>query len=112
MNLCGICKKPLDTGNVEDSDCGGDCLECMGDSGDPAAAEHFLKEIKKLRVELYDVRNTVVKVLNIGYDNLFEENRRLRAAATRLLSLHSRRERQVRVELADLEAALNFSKET
>lgn len=48
-NTCGICGKPLNTGRVEDDDCGGDCLECMGRAGDPAAAEHFLLEVKRLR---------------------------------------------------------------
>lgn len=72
MNLCGICKKPLDTGNVEDSDCGGDCLECMGTAGDPAAAKLFLEEIKKLRVRLHDINTYVLPVLRANGDQYFE----------------------------------------
>ena len=50
MNHCLTCKVQLDQpGLVETADCGGDCLECMGRAGDPAAAEAFLKEMKALR---------------------------------------------------------------
>lgn len=53
MNHCLTCKVQLDQpGLVETADCGGDCLECMGRAGDPAAAEAFLKEIKALRAAL------------------------------------------------------------
>ena len=53
MNHCLTCKVQLDQpGLVETADCGGDCLECMGRAGDPAAAEAFLKEIKALRATL------------------------------------------------------------
>lgn len=36
MNKCNICKRPL---NIcpELMDCGGDCLECMAECGDPDA---------------------------------------------------------------------------
>lgn len=53
MNHCLTCKVQLDQpGLVETADCGGDCLECMGRAGDPAAAEAFLKEMKALRATL------------------------------------------------------------
>lgn len=53
MNHCLTCKVQLDQpGLVETADCGGDCLECMGRAGDPAAAEAFLKEMKALRAAL------------------------------------------------------------
>lgn len=32
--LCGICKNPLDV-SPERRDCGGDCLMCMAEAGDP-----------------------------------------------------------------------------
>jgi hypothetical protein len=54
MSYCNICKVQLDQpGLIETADCGGDCLECMGRAGDPAAAECFLKEIHALRAALY-----------------------------------------------------------
>ena len=36
MNKCNICKRPLNT-CPELMDCGGDCLECMAECGDPDA---------------------------------------------------------------------------
>lgn len=36
MRICNICKRPLDT-SPELLDCGGDCLECVADCGDPDA---------------------------------------------------------------------------
>jgi hypothetical protein len=36
MRKCNICKRPLDTAS-ELVDCGGDCLECMAECGDPDA---------------------------------------------------------------------------
>ena len=36
MRRCSICKRPLDTA-PELEDCGGDCLECMAECGDPGA---------------------------------------------------------------------------
>jgi hypothetical protein len=50
--LCGICSKLMNTGAVEDEDCGGDCLECMGTAGHPEAAKSFLKEVRELRTVL------------------------------------------------------------
>lgn len=36
MKTCSICKRPL--GLVPElADCGGDCLECMAEAGDPDA---------------------------------------------------------------------------
>ena len=34
MNKCNICQRPLNT-CPELMDCGGDCLECMAECGDP-----------------------------------------------------------------------------
>ncbi len=36
MNKCSICQRPLNT-RSELMDCGGDCLECMAECGDPDA---------------------------------------------------------------------------
>ncbi|GEM_PF-2945179 len=36
MNKCRICQRPLNT-LPELMDCGGDCLECMAECGDPDA---------------------------------------------------------------------------
>jgi len=35
MMNCLICNKVMDTGDVRDVNCGGDCRACMADSGDP-----------------------------------------------------------------------------
>lgn len=38
--VCGICRAPLDIpGRVWTRDCGGDCLACMADAGDPECEE-------------------------------------------------------------------------
>jgi len=55
MSKCLTCKKEMGTGRVEDEDCGGDCLECMGTAGDPAAAEAFIKEVRRLRAALQEI---------------------------------------------------------
>lgn len=34
---CGICGRTLNDGTPESLDCGGDCLRCMADAGDPDA---------------------------------------------------------------------------
>lgn len=36
IDTCSICKRPLG-GVPELADCGGDCLECMAEAGDPDA---------------------------------------------------------------------------
>lgn len=33
MNVCQTCKKPFD--NAHHRNCGGDCLTCMAEAGDP-----------------------------------------------------------------------------
>jgi hypothetical protein len=38
MNRCGICKRELNVASDPTTeDCGGDCLRCMADAGDPDA---------------------------------------------------------------------------
>lgn len=43
MNLCKTCKRPLDTGDIRDENCGGDCLMCMAKAGD-GDCQHALNE--------------------------------------------------------------------
>lgn len=43
MNLCKTCHRILDTGNVRDANCGGDCTVCMAAAGDPDC-QHRLNE--------------------------------------------------------------------
>jgi hypothetical protein len=39
---CHLCGKPLDDPNDPTSlDCGGDCLACMAEAGDPDAIKHM-----------------------------------------------------------------------
>lgn len=35
--LCQMCRKPMNTGAIADVDCGGDCAQCVADSGDVTA---------------------------------------------------------------------------
>jgi hypothetical protein len=36
VSKCGICGQELDVpGNIGTADCGGDCLRCMAEAGDP-----------------------------------------------------------------------------
>lgn len=45
MSNCNICKVELDQSNKpETRDCGGDCLKCMAECGDPDC----IKEMKRL----------------------------------------------------------------
>lgn len=60
---CATCKKDLDTGRVEDQDCGGDCLACMGSFGDPYAAKAFLEEIERLRAALLRAQRLMKEAL-------------------------------------------------
>lgn len=41
---CGICRRLLKTGAVAAMDCGGDCLRCMAEAGDPDAIVALGKE--------------------------------------------------------------------
>ena len=34
LDLCNLCHKIMDTGALQDVNCGGDCTACMADSGD------------------------------------------------------------------------------
>lgn len=53
MSNCSICGVQLDQpGRVETSDCGGDCLGCMAEAGDPDAGRALHKEVKHLRSAL------------------------------------------------------------
>lgn len=42
---CNICNKELNTDDPLSEDCGGDCLECMADAGDPDA----IKSVNKIK---------------------------------------------------------------
>lgn len=89
MEHCNICKRPLDTGRVEDGDCGGDCLECMGDSGDPAAAKLFLEEIKKLRAELQNAINRIDDMTIDPDPNSYKEARKWAKRVAKQHGLHT-----------------------
>lgn len=53
MSNCNICKVQLDQpGLIETRDCGGDCLGCMSEAGDPGAGRLLLLEVKRLRKAL------------------------------------------------------------
>lgn len=53
MANCNICKVQLDQpGKVETTACGGDCLGCMAEAGDPDAARTLRAEVKALRTAL------------------------------------------------------------
>jgi hypothetical protein len=44
MAKCGICKRELDVvGDETTLDCGGDCLRCMAEAGDPECRMHMLE---------------------------------------------------------------------
>lgn len=46
MAICDICSCPLDDGLLESTNCGGSCLECMADAGDPDAQAKMYQVIK------------------------------------------------------------------
>lgn len=50
IKLCGLCKSLLDnpTDPVRSRDCGGDCLLCMADCGDPDA----IRSLREAGIEL------------------------------------------------------------
>jgi hypothetical protein len=48
MNTCLICKRPLGTA-PELQDCGGDCLECMAEAGDPDAQVEMYRILQERR---------------------------------------------------------------
>lgn len=39
MSSCQTCKRELNTEDPSTKDCGGDCLKCMAEAGDPACIE-------------------------------------------------------------------------
>lgn len=42
MPICNICKRSLDApGDDTTLDCGGDCLWCMAEAGDPECIAHM-----------------------------------------------------------------------
>lgn len=53
MSFCGICKQPLNTGSVASRDCGGDCLKCMAECGDPDCIAALLNSLSKREHEVY-----------------------------------------------------------
>lgn len=46
MAICDICSCPLNDGLLESTNCGGSCLECMADAGDPDAQAKMYQVIK------------------------------------------------------------------
>lgn len=46
MAICDICSCPLDDGLLESTNCGGSCLECMAEAGDPEAQAKMYQVIK------------------------------------------------------------------
>lgn len=80
MSNCNICKVQLDQpGVVETRDCGGDCLGCMSEAGDPGAGRLLLLEVKRLRkalggliadnAQLNEDMATIHRLLDPGSDN-------------------------------------------
>jgi t-SNARE complex subunit (syntaxin) len=59
VTTCTICKKPMNTGLPEDIDCGGDCLECAGKTGDAIAARVFLRELRQRRTEIQQMHQAL-----------------------------------------------------
>lgn len=46
MAICDICSCTLDDGLLESTNCGGTCLECMADAGDPDAQANMYQVLK------------------------------------------------------------------
>lgn len=47
MQYCGLCKRQLDRlGDPVSLDCGGDCLLCMADAGDPDCTKAVAKIVR------------------------------------------------------------------
>jgi hypothetical protein len=47
--LCNICGRRMYESNVPSRDCGGDCLQCMAESGDPDCIDSMIKWLESLR---------------------------------------------------------------
>jgi len=47
LDLCNICHKIMDTGLLQDVNCGGDCTACMADAGDPDCI-NTMRAVKEL----------------------------------------------------------------
>lgn len=47
VDLCLTCHKIMDTGLLQDTNCGGDCTACMADAGDPGCIE-TMKAVKEI----------------------------------------------------------------
>jgi hypothetical protein len=37
LDLCKLCHRVMDTGRLQDTNCGGDCAACMAEADDPQA---------------------------------------------------------------------------
>ena len=57
MNNCHICNVLLDTSDADNErrDCGGDCLRCMAESGDPDCALHWAQMLVKRLERINDI---------------------------------------------------------
>ena len=82
MTTCNTCNGEMNTGAVGDRDCGGDCLRCMADAGDPDCIEALfldmmdrlskttlacVKEFKK-RVQLQSVIDDMRDYMRSKFD--------------------------------------------
>jgi hypothetical protein len=55
MNACLTCKGPLNTTDPLTLDCGGDCLLCMAEAGDPDAAVSVALHARRMRNALVGI---------------------------------------------------------
>ncbi len=52
LKYCHICKRELNQPNdLTTKDCGGDCLQCMSDCGDPDCTKDLEEKQRKHRAE-------------------------------------------------------------
>lgn len=56
MAICDVCSCPLDGGLLESINCGGTCLECMADAGDPDAQAKMYQVLKGRMARLDQAR--------------------------------------------------------
>lgn len=61
MSNCSICKRLLKDKNdpILSEDCGGDCIVCMAEAGDPECIESLYKHGMKAFKALREVNNTI-----------------------------------------------------
>lgn len=81
--VCGICRTPLNIpGRVWTEDCGGDCLACMADAGDPDCVAALRPASSPGEVTVTDAMVDAVRaeLRRAGYPAIFASD--MRAALT------------------------------